>query len=605
MVDESTPEIPATPDVPAMGTVAPGGKGGGNPYAGLDPKAVAALKATEAARAPLVQQSSDIEAQRQQDVADQLQKASLDAKIGYQNNLSDLDVATKAMEAHNAQIRDKYMSMTPIASPSELWNRKDTGDKLAAGIGVLLGGAPVAAQIQRALEADFEADKANHEMDFKRYAAAHGLDEDDYNKALYLNSAKNAYVRNAFALAVGPELQAKTASANSQQAKVNGQAGLLEIQDHITRLDQQQRSYLAQAAAAGRTEYLRIQKAAQDYAAKVQSENGTPLQQGLEDYYNANPQDKQFMLSKGAAPPDMQADAVANNRIARDLSDLRKTYKQAGLGDPPPEAQRQVIESHLGTAQSDGSYGSSVNWTYDPKTGSFTHARSWTSAEPPVSNKARQEGRVIQYTNPDGSTKEVEVIDKDMGTMLQKFRDPAQKAGHALDILQDSNESLEHKQIAFGILKDLQRDLETGTTRVAGDSGNGIINALKDFSKQEDLSHNPQLIQSLRDDINKAYRDTANSAIRGGYKGPDLLGGTKITPPAPPGWSAPSNQATQTDNFKTINDWTDTRKDSPTYGKKLQVIHRQYSNELRDPETGNVYPAPTGKVYDFQPNGKK
>lgn len=519
------PNVPSAADqdvpvIPVVGGGGGGGKRGG--VAGPDATTAGQLIQTTAARAPLLQQSADVEAGRQAQVGQILSDSSEAAKTGYAANQGNLEAAANKYSEHNDEIWNKLNSMSPLMTREQYWNSKSTGDKIIAGIGLALGGASGTSAMQNAIDKDFDIDQKQHQQDFKRYADMHGIDNDEINQAKYMNLARNMYVVNGLKLAQ-QDIAAETAKYNSEQVKLNGKQAILDLQDRIFSLQQVGRD---QAKAAGAAQQARLDKirgeVRQDALAMVEktkdSDHPLSLEESTERVIKNDPYVSSVLGKYNMLPPEMQKDEHAMRAVQSDVKDFKKAYGR----DPNADEQRQMLEQRLGPMQKDGSFGTpgKNQWIIN-KDGRLEHLRADASGgQPGISTTARKEGRVVQVPDDNGKLVEREVINPESGKRIEDFREAAQKAGRVLGILKDPNSNIEQKTVALEELKDLKAKLETGTGRVAGQNG-GLLGSALDALKANAVDD--KVLNDVIRNINDSWVTIANQGIRGGYKGPSII----------------------------------------------------------------------------------
>jgi hypothetical protein len=532
--DPSAPQDP-TPANDALPVV--GGKKGGREVA-PDPTSARQLIDTTIERAPLVAQSADIEAGRNADIAKTTRDSNETAGRGYDSALGNAQIADQKYTEHSDDIRNKLMNMSPLMTRDQYWNNKSTGDKILAGIGLFMGGISGTNAMQKAIEQDFDTDRKQHELDFKRYAEAHGIDNDENNRAKYMNIVRTEYVKQGLNLA-NRDLAATTAQANSEQAKLAGQNGLIDLKDRIIQLGQVNRDYARQAGAAAAAQAQQAQKRMLDQTNKNVELGMSPDEAGR-TAVDQLPGDAKFLGAHGQLPGDLQVEYQSKTKLNKVIADYTKV-----MGHPPTDAELDAVKGGLfGPKNADGTFGDpgKLQWKQD-KFGNMVLNKGDASSSGSsgwISAKARAEGRVVQVPDENGKMVEREAVNPDSVKRIEEFGDARDKSLRLMDVIKDPNQPEAARVEAFQDLKSLAPKMTTGSTRPLGQAGgNGfwsrIISTGFDAVKVEDLARNPEILATLKSEIDGSYRRTLDTGIRGGYRGniPDIVPLSPTTPSAP------------------------------------------------------------------------
>ena len=530
-----SPQNPILVQIPQSPGIIGGSKGGAAP---VDQQSVRDhVRLLEEGR-PLAAKSSELESDRLARSADVLENSSEQARQENDNILKGAQAAGDKFTQHTDEIWNNVKNMSPLMTRDQYWNSKSTGDKVLAGIGLFLGGASGTDAMQKAIDKDFEIDKAQHEQDFKKYATMHGLDVDELNKAKYMNIVQTAHMVNGLRFAQ-QDLNAITARSGSQQAKVAGAQGDLELRGAISDWMARGRQAAAAigAAQAARLDKMRaeVREDAKNYYEK--SDGTMSPEQAMEKAIKSNPLAEKTLGAYGLLPGALGKEADANKVISKTISTIK---------NPTIEDVGNILVQNGQVKNSDGTYGESHFKIGSD--GRVTIPRAWENQDndgSTISNTARKEGRVVQVVDENGKLVQKEAVNNDSAKRIEEFRDAAQKAGQSLKILQDPNSSLEVKKVALEALKNLAPKMETGTQRVAGSKG-GLVGSAIDAIEAEGISD--KTLSSIRSSINENWKSISNVGIRGGYKGPDLIGSSEKSstspgaPLAPPATAHPTVQ---------------------------------------------------------------
>lgn len=241
-------QLPSVYPVPAMPPAANVGPGGLGPTS-FDQNAANVIGSNQQA-AILAQKKADLESHQQQETADLYGQISEDqrqkiadmahfAKRGEDVHNGNFDVLVKQAIALGAQKRD----------PNHWWNSKDTGGKIAATAGLMLGGLGQGLMMwgphgnknarnyaldamDTAIKDDIDSQDKNLETKFKSYTAVHDLadNQDNFNKWMLEHKQRQFVLGQEVAKNEVARLAAQHADP---QAQIAGQQAVLEIQNRI------------------------------------------------------------------------------------------------------------------------------------------------------------------------------------------------------------------------------------------------------------------------------------------------------------------------------------------------------------------------------------
>ena len=504
------PNVPNPPDVPAAS-----GKKGGGVQSSPDAQSAKEMAITTEARRPLIAASAGVESDRLANSADILSDAEKKAQAGYDRSQDNIEAGADQYSKHNDQIRSLILNHPPLMSREDWWNSKSTEYKIVASIGLMLGGANGTQSAKKALEDDFALDKAQHEEDFKKYAAAHGIDNDEFNKAKYMNIVENSYVANGLSL-VKYKLASETARAGSKEAIIGGQQGQLDLDNEITQLNQVGRDAARRAAAAGQAYAAKQQNDVTDLSKFYYKESDGKMtpDEAHEKALDKLPIADAFLTAHGLAPKERILEKRANAAV----DDFKNDYQKTAGRQPTVDEVNDFLKAK-GAKNADGSPVAVTDIDAPIKVG-----RSWQSPgqSDQIGTKARSEGRVTKVLDENGNLVEREATNTDSVKQIQEGGDAAREAGRALGIIKDPSSSLSEKEMALQNLKGLKSKLLTGSTR-PGQESPGWLSTGLDALKLYQLTENPKLIDTISKDINDNYRDKASHGIRGSYKGADII----------------------------------------------------------------------------------
>ncbi|MGD0331148.1 MAG: hypothetical protein ABSB40_12035 [Nitrososphaeria archaeon] len=241
------------------------------------------------------------------------------AKLGTELNSGAKDQWARAkLDADNrdAELRKKIATVqAQQIDPDHWWNQKSTGSKIAAGIGIILGGAgaglqrrggenPAMQVINRAVDQDIDAQKTNirnnMENSWKQIAATHELDDSAFNRELH-NQVWQSNYKNAALETVKLQLQQAAAKTQSDVTRQNALIGIQDLTDQQAKIRNGLYN-MQQASMAANLQRIRkngedVSKAAQDYA----KEKGVDLETAEKAVWGTDTRAKELIYA-GYAP---------------------------------------------------------------------------------------------------------------------------------------------------------------------------------------------------------------------------------------------------------------------------------------------------------------
>ena len=189
-----------------------------------------------------------------QDTVDVDTGAVNEAQAHVVDQAKNLDALSKLVQQHNTQDYadlDALHKQNEARDPNHWWNSRTTGQKLQAGIGIILGGLGQGLQqyggaknatnsaldiIDNTIKQDIELQDSKLKENFQEYAQKHGIRQNEENFQKYAMTSKELQHMNAQQVFKN-QLALATAKAADPIAKANGDAALatLDQQDATQR----------------------------------------------------------------------------------------------------------------------------------------------------------------------------------------------------------------------------------------------------------------------------------------------------------------------------------------------------------------------------------
>lgn len=237
--------------------------------------------------------------------------------------------ATETADQRDTELRAKIAeAQAQHVDPNHYWASKSTGGKMLAGIGIILGGMgaglqgrggenPAMQAINRAVDADIDAQKANINNNWKAIASTHELDDSAFNRELHNQTWQNTFRQGAYEK-VKLDLSAAAATTQSQVVRQNA---LIGIQD-ITDKQQQARNALYNIQVASQQSELKrireLEKHRSETADKFILEKGVDAETANNETWQ-DPYYKE-LIQRGLAPSYVLNAKRQENAFQKDIS---------------------------------------------------------------------------------------------------------------------------------------------------------------------------------------------------------------------------------------------------------------------------------------------
>ena len=283
--------------------------------------------------------------------------------------------AMETAEQRDTELRAKIAdAQAKQVDPNHYWASKSTGGKIQAGIGIILGGMgsglqgkaenPAMQVINKAIDADIDAQKANINNNWKAIASTHELDDSSFNRELHNQTWQNTYRQAAYEK-VKLDLSSAAAKTQSQVVRQNA---LIGIQD-ITDKQQQARNALYNIQVASQQSELKrireLEKHRSETAAKFILEKGVDAETANNETWQ-DPYYKE-LVQRGLAPSYVLSAKRQETAFQRDISsgmapevaaakypELMRFNSKIGVVTPEPVKAEQANKLTERTVTIDG-----------------------------------------------------------------------------------------------------------------------------------------------------------------------------------------------------------------------------------------------------------
>jgi hypothetical protein len=306
------------------------------------------------------QDAVDREAEIQQKMADASRSAAEDANVAVMTHY-----ARQAQDVDGLRARIAEVGAQKI-DPDHWWNSKSTGGKIAAVIGMIIGGFAQGAMViagnksatnpavdvaQRAIADDIDAQKSGIGNQWKEIQDRFQLKDDAETRFLHEQAAKsqaNITGLEAFKF----ELAKSAAGLNSQIAQVGVQHAMADatakqnmLRNHISQL-QQQAAQAAAAAQAARLAAIQKKRDAYDKAVEEATKGGTVSEKEANEKVQ-NSLLGQDLRAMGLAPKTVGMSEVAPAIREKAIATQEEAAKAKAAANPEATAQVQALEQIL------------------------------------------------------------------------------------------------------------------------------------------------------------------------------------------------------------------------------------------------------------------
>lgn len=255
-------------------------------------------------------------------------KQTADATKAYQDREKALFDSQQAnlQKIQTEMDASKNAYMNGHIDPHRLWNNKSIGNKITAGLGLILGGIgsgltghpnQALAVIDKMMDRDIEAQRADQDKNKSLFS----MNMQRYGNQQAADAATRLHLYNG----LQAELQQKAAGLQSAQAQANYQMGMAGIRERMIPLQLQLANFSAmrQANAGGLPANFPTEMMSQEFQDKLVN---VPTSQGVI---------KVPAQSKEAAT-DFRKSEVELNNIESNLKNLRQVYGSVGIGSVIP-----------------------------------------------------------------------------------------------------------------------------------------------------------------------------------------------------------------------------------------------------------------------------